>query len=102
MQSLFSEILLLIGLKSLSHSEIIWMLFGLFGQMVFFSRWIIQWIASEKESKSTIPMPFWWCSLIGGMITFVYAIHIKSFPFMLAQFVGIIIYSRNLYLIHKG
>ena len=56
----------------------------------------------KKNSKSIIPTPFWWCSLCGGLITFGYAYHIKSFPFMLAQFIGIIVYLRNIYLIIKA
>ena len=98
----FNEALVLLGLKGLSYSETIWMLIGLLGQLVFFSRWVIQWIVSEKNSQSIIPTPFWWCSLCGGLITFAYAYHIKSFPFMLAQFTGIIIYLRNIYLIYKS
>ena len=97
----FNEVLVLLGLKGLSYSETIWMLVGLLGQLVFFSRWVIQWIVSERKSKSIIPTPFWWFSLCGGLITFGYAYHIKSFPFMLAQFMGIIIYLRNIYLIIK-
>ena len=80
----------------------LWVIFGLLGQMIFFSRWVVQWIASERNSRSVIPTPFWWFSLFGGLITFVYAYHIRSFPFMLAQFTGIIIYIRNIYLIIKA
>ena len=98
---IFNEVLVLLGLKGLIYSETIWMLIGLLGQLVFFSRWVIQWIVSERKSKSIIPTPFWWFSLCGGLITFGYAYHIKSFPFMLAQFTGIIIYLRNIYLIIK-
>ena len=98
----FNEVLVLLGLKGLSYSETIWMLVGLLGQLVFFSRWVIQWIVSERKSKSIIPTPFWWFSLCGGLITFGYAYHISSFPFMLAQFTGIIIYIRNIYLIIKA
>ncbi len=54
-----------------------------------------------KNQKSTIPVAFWWCSLLGGVITLIYAHHIGSFPFMLAQAVGIIVYSRNLLLINR-
>ena len=96
------QILDILGLTGLNSNEMIWMLFGLFGQLVFFSRWVIQWIASERNSKSIIPIPFWWCSLIGGIITFIYACHIGSFPFILAQFIGIIVYLRNIYLIKKA
>ena len=98
---IINEVLVLLGLQGLSYSEKIWMLIGLLGQLIFFSRWVIQWIASERNTKSIIPTPFWWFSLCGGLITFFYAYHIRSFPFMLAQFTGIIIYTRNIYLIMK-
>ena len=98
----FNDVLIFLGLKGLGYNEMIWMFVGLSGQLIFFSRWVIQWIESERKSKSIIPKPFWWCSLCGGLITFAYAYHIKSFPFMLAQFTGIIIYLRNIYLIYKS
>ena len=96
-----NDILTILGLKGLSYSELIWMIIGLLGQLIFFSRWVVQWIATERSSQSVIPTPFWWCSLCGGLITFFYAYHIRSFPFMLAQFTGIIIYIRNIYFIIK-
>ena len=92
----------LVGLNNLSFNEFIWVAFGTLGQLVFFSRWIIQWFSSEKNESSVIPVAFWWCSLLGGVITLIYAKHIGSFPFMLAQGIGIIVYSRNLILIYKG
>ena len=92
----------LVGLNNLTLQEFIWVAFGTLGQLVFFSRWIIQWFSSEKNKLSVIPLAFWWCSLLGGIITLIYAKHIESFPFMLAQGIGIIVYSRNLILIYKG
>ena len=92
----------LVGLNNLTLQEFVWVAFGTLGQLVFFSRWIIQWFSSEKNKLSVIPLAFWWCSLLGGIITLIYAKHIGSFPFMLAQGIGIIVYSRNLILIYKG
>ena len=92
----------ILGLNNLSFKEFLWVSFGTAGQLVFFSRWIIQWLSSERTKTSHIPIAFWWCSLIGGIITLVYANHIGSFPFMLAQAVGIIVYSRNLLLIFRS
>tara|TARA_B100000700_G_C14987740_1_gene829701 strand:+ start:580 stop:876 length:297 start_codon:yes stop_codon:yes gene_type:complete len=91
----------LLGLNNLTFNEFMWVSFGTLGQLVFFSRWIIQWLKSEKSKTSIIPVSFWWCSLIGGVITLIYAHHIQSFPFMLAQAIGIIVYSRNLLLINR-
>ncbi len=96
-----SNILDLIGLYNLSFNEFLWVSFGTLGQLIFFSRWIIQWISSERSKSSIIPVAFWWCSLLGGIITLVYAHHIGSFPFMLAQAIGIGVYSRNLLLIYR-
>ena len=96
-----NQILNLLSLNNLSFNEFVWVAFGTIGQLVFFSRWIVQWISSERNKSSVIPIPFWWCSLVGGLITLVYAKHIGSFPFMLAQAIGLIVYSRNLILIYK-
>ena len=96
------QLLELLGLNNLTFNEFIWVAFGTLGQLVFFSRWIIQWFSSEKIQSSVIPVAFWWCSLSGGIITLIYAKHIGSFPFMLAQGIGIIVYSRNLILIYKS
>jgi len=90
------------GVDTISSYEIIWILIGLVGQLIFFSRWIVQWLFSEKYSKSYLPDSFWWLSLTGGLITFIYAWHIKSLPFMLAQFIGLIVYTRNIILTKKN
>lgn len=95
------NILSLLGLNNLSFTDFLWVTFGTLGQLIFFSRWIIQWLSSEKSKSSVIPVAFWWCSLLGGIITLIYAHHIGSFPFMLAQAIGIVVYSRNLYLINR-
>ena len=92
----------LLGLNNLTFNEFLWVAFGTIGQLVFFSRWIIQWFSSEKNKLSVIPLAFWWASLVGGFITLIYACHIGSFPFILAQAVGIIVYLRNLNLIYKS
>ena len=95
-------ILGLLGLNNLSFSDFVWVTIGTLGQLIFFSRWVIQWLSSERSKTSIIPVAFWWCSLVGGLITLIYAHHIQSFPFMLAQAIGIIVYSRNLYLIYRN
>ena len=46
-------ILDLLGLNNLSFNEFLWVSFGTLGQLIFFSRWIIQWFYSEKSKIST-------------------------------------------------
>ena len=74
---------------------------GLAGQLCFASRFIIQWIYSEKKKKSVIPLAFWYCSLIGGAMVLVYSIYQKDPVFIMGQAPGVFIYSRNIYLIKK-
>ena len=80
----------------------VWVAFGLVGQMIFGSRFIIQWIASERKKVSYIPIVFWYLSLTGGIITLIYAIHIRDTVFTIAQAGGLIVYLRNLMLIYRG
>ena len=60
--------------KKMSTDQI-WLIVGFIGQTVFASRFLIQWIVSERASKSIIPNIFWWISLAGSMILLSYAIH---------------------------
>ena len=75
--------------------------FGAFGQTLFASRFIIQWIASEIAGKSIIPLAFWYCSLGGGVALLAYAIYREEPVFIAGQLPGIIVYSRNLYFIYR-
>ena len=74
---------------------------GLLGQVMFFSRFLVQWIASEKKGKSTIPLSFWYLSIGGGALLLVYAIWRKDPVITLGQLVGLFVYVRNLMLIHR-
>lgn len=86
----------------MSTTEIIWIGIGFLGQGVFFMRWVVQWIASEKHAESRVPIAFWYMSLIGGLITLAYAIYRKDPVFIAGQSVGAIVYLRNLMLIARS
>lgn len=79
----------------------VWLGIGLIGQSVFFMRFVIQWIVSEKKRESVIPMAFWYLSIIGSLIVLSYAIYRKDPVFILGQSVGFIVYVRNILLIRK-
>ncbi len=82
-------------------TETIWVGIGFFGQALFFGRWVVQWIASEKKSQSEVPLSFWYMSLIGGLITLTYAIYRLDPVFIAGQSVGSVVYIRNLMLIYR-
>lgn len=79
----------------------LWICFGFVGQLLFGSRFLIQWLASERKKESVIPLAFWYLSIGGSAILLSYAIHRKDPVFILGQCTGLFIYFRNLTLIHK-
>jgi lipid-A-disaccharide synthase-like uncharacterized protein len=79
----------------------IWLGVGFGGQALFASRFIIQWFKSEIVGRSVIPMAFWYCSLGGGIVLLSYAIHIRDPVIITGQMTGLIVYSRNLFLIFR-
>lgn len=82
--------------------ETIWIGIGFLGQGLFFGRWVVQWIASERTAESRVPISFWYMSLIGGLITLTYAIYRKDPVFIAGQSIGSVVYIRNLVLIHRA
>ena len=91
---------LLINKREKMSEEQIWLIVGFIGQTIFASRFLIQWVVSERASKSIIPNIFWWISLAGSMVLLSYAIHKVDPVFIVGQSCGLI-YSRNIYLIKK-
>lgn len=84
-----------------SWVSLVWVLIGLGGQIAFFGRMAIQWVVSESKKQSVIPESFWWLSLIGGVALFTYFVWRKDIVGVMGQSTGVIIYARNLRLIHK-
>ena len=89
-------------LSELSKNELIFLIVGFVGQGLFASRFIYQWLYSEKIGKSTIPIGFWYLSILGGLGLLTYAIFRKDPVIIMGQMFGIIIYLRNLILIYKN
>ena len=87
--------------SSLSSIEIIFLIIGFVGQGLFASRFIFQWIYSERRGESYIPIIFWYLSIFGGIGLLTYAIFRKDPVIILGQSFGIFIYLRNLKLIYK-
>lgn len=78
-----------------------WIAIGFAGQALFTMRMVLQWYASEKEKRSVIPVAFWWGSLFGGILLFVYFVWRKDIVGIVGQSTGIFVYARNLVLIHR-
>lgn len=85
----------------MSITETVWIVIGFLGQGLFFGRWLIQWIVSERKAESQMPLAFWYLSLVGGLITLAYAIYRRDPVFIAGQSIGALVYVRNLMLIHR-
>jgi lipid-A-disaccharide synthase-like uncharacterized protein len=78
-----------------------WLLFGLLGNAAFASRFLLQWLASERAGDSVVPVAFWYLSIVGSLILLAYAIHLRNPVFTLAYLPNAFVYFRNLALIRK-
>jgi lipid-A-disaccharide synthase-like uncharacterized protein len=81
-------------------TETLWLVVGFAGQACFFLRFIVQWLHSERQKRSVIPIAFWYLSLAGAAIVMAYAIYRKDPVFIIGQTTGSFVYIRNLVLIH--
>jgi lipid-A-disaccharide synthase-like uncharacterized protein len=75
-------------------------IFGIAGQAIFSTRFILQWVASERRSESTFPVAFWLVSILGSLFTLVWLASRFELVLILAQLFGLFIYSRNLHLVY--
>lgn len=76
------------------------LLLGLGGQVLFASRFLVQWVASERAGRSLVPPVFWWLSLTGSTLVLAYGLITREPVIILGQ-AGIFIYLRNLMLIQR-
>jgi lipid-A-disaccharide synthase-like uncharacterized protein len=75
-----------------------WYVIGFGGQLAFASRFLVQWLVSERNRRVVIPVLFWYLSLVGGSALFAYALHKRDPVFALGQGLGLVVYARNLML----
>lgn len=78
-----------------------WLAFGMVAQLAFTGRFLVQWIASEREGKSVMPMAFWFFSMVGGVMTLIYGIVRREPIIIMGQALAIVIYVRNVMLVLK-
>ncbi len=74
----------------------VWKVLGWIGNTIFFSRFIVQWYATEKLKRVVVPLAFWCLSLIGSLLLLIYSIHQRDSVFIFAYAFSWIPYIRNL------
>ncbi|HEY5345334.1 MAG TPA: lipid-A-disaccharide synthase N-terminal domain-containing protein, partial [Verrucomicrobiae bacterium] len=70
--------------KFLGIAWSVWKVVGWLGNAIFFSRFFVQWYATEKKKQVVIPQAFWWLSLIGSVTLLCYSLHQKDSVFIFA------------------
>jgi len=73
-------------------------IWGSVGQVIFTLRFYVQWIDSESKNESVLTRKFWFVSLLGSLMIITYAVFRYDPVLFLGQFVGMIVYLRNLML----
>ena len=79
-----------------------WTLFGFFAQFLFFLRMMVQWVASERAGKSYIPVAYWYLSVVGSMLIFIYILRLRDIVLVSGQALALLIYIRNIFLYHRA
>lgn len=80
----------------------VWKVVGWVGNAVFFSRFFVQWIATEKRQQVVIPVSFWWLSLTGSVLLLTYGIHQRDSVFIFAYAFTWIPYIRNIVIFQRN
>lgn len=86
-------------LSLLLHNEDIpgWlMILGIGSQIIFTFRFIYQWIYSEKNKRSDLPIGFWRLSALGAFLILMYAVFRRDPVLFIGHIFGLIIYLRNI------
>ncbi len=74
----------------------LWAFLGTVGAVIFYGRFYVQWIISERQKRSVIPTVFWYMSSVGSVLLLAYAVASQSPLGALGQTFNIGVYSRNL------
>jgi lipid-A-disaccharide synthase-like uncharacterized protein len=79
-----------------------WTMVGLVGNAIFGSRFVIQWLHSERQKRVVVPPVFWYLSFWGSVISLVYAFHVDKLPVILSFLFLPFLYARNLSLLRRS
>ncbi len=79
-----------------------WLLtLGIIAQLTFTLRFVYQWITSEKNKSSQLPIGFWRMSVVGAGLILSYAIIREDPVLFIGHCAGLVIYIRNIFIWKK-
>lgn len=74
---------------------------GIISQLTFTLRFIYQWIYSEKNKESSLPIGFWIISISGSILILIYSIYRYDPVLFIGHIIGSFIYARNIFIYFK-
>ena len=79
------------------------LLLGAVGQTVFLLRFVFQWLYSERQGESVLPLGFWVVSLAGSVLILAYALLRDPIDVVLliGNVFGTVVYFRNIVLLRR-
>ncbi len=78
----------------------LWLAVGVVGQAMFAARFLIQWIVTEMERRSTVPTIFWYLSLAASGLQCAAFSQRGEWVFAIGMAATMLIYARNLWFIY--
>jgi 4-amino-4-deoxy-L-arabinose transferase len=89
-----------VGAAAIAGGEVapVWFAVAAGGQLFWSSRFVVQWLASERTGESHFPRSFWWMSLAGNLLLLAYAAHRGDVLLVCAFALGPLVQIRNLML----
>ena len=72
-----------------------WWAIGFGGQLIFGSRFYVQWLVSEREKRSVVPHVFWHLSVVASVLQLACFWQRQEWIFALGMIANIFVYSRN-------
>jgi lipid-A-disaccharide synthase-like uncharacterized protein len=91
------------GFVQFGH-PLVWLVIGFVGQALWSGRFVVQWIVSERRGESVLPPVFFWMSIVGSVLLFLYAL-VRPGPDWVniaAYSLNPIPYARNLVLLSRS
>ena len=79
-----------------------WTVLGFAAQGLFSMRFLIQWLASEKQKKFVMPIQFWHFSIIGGSLNLIYSLHLWKAPLIFGAIASLFTSTRSYFLHRRG
>jgi lipid-A-disaccharide synthase-like uncharacterized protein len=93
------------GMRDLERPQgdrLYWTVIAVLGMGIWNSRFIVQWLKSERRGVSYFPKTFWWLSLVGNSLVLAYVIHLRDTALIAGFSIGPIVQVRNLMIAYRA